>query len=79
MTLLEEKIGKLVSCIQKIQLEKTALESENKELKKNMAALESVILKETKSIEALHEEKEMTKMVVDSLIKSIDSLVGSEK
>lgn len=79
MSLLEEKIEKLVSFIQKIQLEKTALESENKELKKNVAALESVILKESKSVEALNEEKEMTKMVVDNLIKSIDSLVSSEK
>jgi translation elongation factor EF-1alpha len=79
MSLLEEKIEKLVSFIQKIQSEKMVLETENRELKKNITALETIVMQESKSAEALHEEKEMTKLVVDNLIKSIDSLVGSEK
>lgn len=79
MSVLEQKIEQLVLFIQKLQSDNAAISDENKDLKKQIKALENSMLKETKSMEALNEEKEMTKSVVDNLIKSIDSLVSSEK
>ena len=46
-------------------------------LKKQIEMLESSMLDETGRLQKLHEEKELTKTVVDDLIKHIDALVES--
>lgn len=80
--LLEKKIEGLVLLTKKLQEEKDHLALENKELRdlneslrEQMVSLEDSLLK---SSEGLSEEKKLTKMVVDGLIKSIDSLIENE-
>jgi cell division protein FtsB len=75
-----------------LQLKHDSLKSENAELKaendtltENNAQLtfqlntiEKSILKETGHVQELTEERSMTRLVLDDLIKSIDSIVENE-
>lgn len=79
MIVLEEKLQQLVGFISDLKAQNALLKNENSILVEQMKSLEASMLKENKSIEMLQEEKEMTKLVVDSLIKSIDSLVSVQK
>ena len=47
-------------------------------LKHQLMKTESSLVAETKDLEELSQEKMMTKMIVDDLIKSIDSLVDQK-
>ncbi len=90
---LQEKIEFLVDTVKKLKFEKEQLLlekeqilsakelliEENGELKIKLANLENSLLKETKNIDDLSQERAMTKMVVDDLIKSIDLLVEESK
>ena len=75
-----------------LQVDRQNLEEENEELKADNAkfaednaqltaqlkGIEESILKENKQVEALSQERSITKAVVDDLIKSIDILVEHE-
>jgi chromosome segregation ATPase len=76
MKALEEKIASLKVFVDQLVARYKDLESENRALDKQVKMLESSLLKENKSLEDLQKEKEMTRQIVDGLIKSIDSLVG---
>lgn len=83
---LEKKVVVLVGLVQKLKQENAQLredisgfEKEKKELKKQIEMLESSMLKESNRLqEQLQKEKELTKTVVDDLIKNIDAIVESE-
>ena len=75
-----------------LQIDKEKLSAENNELKAENARLaeevgqlsakiaivEGSMVEGTEQVKAMSQEKELTKIVVDDLIKSIDSLVKRE-
>lgn len=83
---LENKVVVLVGLVQKLKQENaqfkediSGFEKEKKELKKQIEMLESSMLKESNRLqEQLQKEKELTKTVVDDLIRNIDAIVEGE-
>jgi predicted nucleic acid-binding Zn-ribbon protein len=83
---LEKKIVSLIELVKtlkhennRLQKDISGLEEDNKKFKKQVEMLESSMLKENNRLhEQLQKEKELTKTVVDDLIKNIDAIVGSE-
>ena len=76
LSLLEKKITDLLDLIKKLKDENKALTEQNYSLLEKIDVLESAILKDK---EELEQEKELTKLVVDGLINSIDSLQSEQK
>lgn len=75
LSLLEKKITDLLNVVKERNSTITELTEENKSLKEKIDLLETAILKDR---DELDQEKELTKLVVDGLIKNIDSIVESE-
>jgi len=75
LSLLEEKVIRLVDMVKQLKLANQHLEEENQMLKHQLMKAESSLVSEAKDLEELSQEKMMTKMILDDLIKSIDSLV----
>lgn len=75
LSILEKKIEDLVSLISLLRGENALLARENGELKKKVDDLEIVTLEKSKQTD---EERELTKKLVDSLIKDIDAVVEQE-
>ena len=73
--LLEEKVISMIEMINSLKSEVAALKAKNKDLEVELKAFESSLVAEKKSLEELSQEKMMTKMVVDNLLLSIDSLI----
>ncbi len=73
--LLEEKVVHMIDMIKSLKSENMTLKDKNKDLQSQVKAFESSLVAETKSLEELSQEKMMTKMVVDNLLHSIDSLI----
>ena len=79
LSLLEEKVVRLVAMVKDLKKKSETLQAENESLKNQLLNLESSLVEETKDLEELSQEKIMTKMVVDDLISSIDSLVDQKE
>lgn len=79
LTLLEEKVVALVTTIKCLKLENADLVERNKSLQDQLKALEGSLVSETKDLEELSQEKIMTKMAVDDLLKSIDELINQKE
>jgi len=89
LSLLEEKVIRLVDMVKHFKQSNQSLQEENKTLreeyqlfqeenqmlKNQLMRAENSLVTEAKDIEELSQEKMMTKMILDDLIKSIDSLV----
>jgi len=73
-----ELLQQLASDDGSVKEEVVTLRKENEDLRKQIEKLEDSLLARHESIEALSQEKELTRMAVDDLIKDIDSIVGSE-
>jgi len=87
--LLEKKIKNLVELLGKLKDENAKLKAENarltdenvqlsqsvESLTKEVKTAEHVAVEHDKNLDELSQEKALTKIVVDDLIKSIDSLV----
>ena len=69
---LEKRVSDLLELIKKLKDENALLSLENKNLNATIESFEVCMLK---SKQELDQEKELTKVAVDGLIKSIDSLV----
>jgi len=92
LSLLEKKIVSLLDLINKLKVENTELKSENdkltkdnikllqsvKDLTEKLEAIEKSVFDSSKDLDELSQEKELTKIVVDDLIKNIDSFVKEE-
>jgi hypothetical protein len=82
MQVLEQKISKLITLIKELKTENSELRSQNVLLdKKNQEmakVIETMELSLLSNKEANREDAEVTKLAVDELIKSIDSLVEPE-
>lgn len=79
LTLLEEKVIRLVDMVKNLKQSNQAFQEENQMLKNQLMKTESSLVAETKDLEELSQEKMMTRMIVDDLIKSIDSLVDQKE
>lgn len=75
LSLLEEKVVRLVDMVKELKAKNESLLQENMSLQEQLEAMEKSFVSDTKDLEELSQEKVMTKMVVDDLIRSIDSLV----
>lgn len=78
LTLLEEKILALVEALRSEKSINAKLLEEKKELVMKIENIEKSLLKGTKNIEDLNQERLLTKMVVDELISSIDKIIEVE-
>lgn len=67
---LERKIVQLIALTNELKSNNARLAEENEQLLHKLTTIQS---------EELNQERLRTKMFVDDLIKSIDSLVGNEK
>lgn len=72
---LEEKVVLLVERVASLKKENESLLQKNEELQAKISALEESLLADTRQLDSLNAEKEVTKMVVDDLIKNIDALI----
>lgn len=79
LTLLEEKVVILVNTVKSLKLENAELKETNMLLQEQLKALEGSLVSETKDLEELSQEKIMTKMAVDDLLKSIDDLIDQKE
>lgn len=75
---LEEKIAMLVERVNTLKAANKTLETENKKLQKKVSSLEEAMLVDGQRITSLDEEKNAAKLVVESLIKNIDSLIEKQ-
>ena len=75
LAILEKKIEDLVSLVSLLRGENASLANENAELKKKVEDLEVLTLEKNKQSD---EERQLTKSLVDSLIKDIDAVVEQE-
>lgn len=76
---LEKKIGLLIDLVKEEKTLNAQLQEEKFALAARLESLENSLLKETKSMEELHQERQLTKMAVDDLISSIDRLVNEQR
>jgi len=75
LKVLEEKVATLISRIKELEAENKILTAENTQLTAKLESMENSMLSDIQRIDALDQEKALTKMVVDDLISSIDSIV----
>lgn len=76
MQVLEQKIALLVAKIKDLQSQIGNLSQENSDLKHKLDALETTLLAGQESLE---EEKAITKIAVEELIKSIESVIPQDQ
>ncbi len=72
---LEKKVALLIEIIKAEKNLNNRLIEENNALSGRLEMMENSLLKETKGLENLNQERILTKMVVDELISCIDQLV----
>lgn len=75
IAILEKKIEGLIELLRTLKEDNVSLRSENKQLKDQVAQLESSLLKENKQFE---QKLTVTEKAVSDLLKSIDELIESE-
>jgi len=92
LSLLEKRIASLLELTKKLQIENNTIKAENSKLVEDnlqlaqqvehltnkMKSIEGAVVENSKDLDELSQEKALTKMVVDDLIKSIDSFVKKE-
>ena len=75
LAILEKKVADLVERLNKLRAENTALKTENAQLVSKVEHLETLSLShDEKSVQ----ERELTKTMVDNLIRDIDAVVECE-
>lgn len=79
LSVLEKKVASLIDIIRQLKAENARLVEENDQLASKLVMMQSAVHEDAKRVEELDQEKALTKMVVDDLIKNIDSLVEGEK
>jgi len=78
LKLLEEKLVCLAELVKELKTENAKLAEENAQLSAELIMLQNSLKDDCKRIDELKQEKELTRLVVDDLIKSIDSLVENQ-
>ncbi len=75
---LEKKVALLIEIIKAEKNLNNRLIEENNSLSGRLEMMENSLLKESKGLENLNQERILTKMVVDELINCIDQLVEEQ-
>lgn len=75
---LEEKLICLAELVRELKTENSKLGEENAQLSAKLIMLQKSLQEDTRRMDELKQEKELTRVVVDDLIKSIDSLVENQ-
>lgn len=75
---LQSKYDLLQSENVQLQAANDKLTEDNAQLTVQLNTIEKSMLKETSHVEELSQERSMTRLVLDDLIKSIDSIVENE-
>ena len=75
---LQSKYDSLKSEHAELKAENDKLTEDNAQLTFQLNVIEKSMLKETGHVQELTEERSMTRLVLDDLIKSIDSIVENE-
>jgi peptidoglycan hydrolase CwlO-like protein len=78
LSTLQDKVEKLIALVKDLKTENAKLEKENKQLAKKIESLSSAAQSTETDIKELSQEKTQTKMVVEDLIKSIDSFISMQ-
>lgn len=78
LKVLEDKLSSLVELVKDLKTENAKLAEENAQLAAKLSMLEASLQDDSHRIDELKQEKELTKIVIDDLIKNIDSLVGNQ-
>ena len=78
LSVLEKKVVSLIDIIRQLKAENARLIEENVQLASKLTLMQGAVHEDAKRVEELDQEKALTKMIVDDLIKNIDSLVESE-
>jgi hypothetical protein len=78
LNVLESRIASLLNLVAELKVENVRLVEESLRYKEHIDLLEHSLLKNHQSLEEIQQEKALTKLVVDDLIKNIDSLVKTE-
>ncbi len=76
---LEKKIGLLIEMVKNEKETNRQLREENLNLVARLESLENSLMSESKTMEELNQERQLTKMAVDELIQSIDRLVEEQQ
>lgn len=77
--LLEKKVALLITIVRDEKAANETLTQENKVLVSRLDSLENSLLKESRTMEDLQQERMLTKKAVDELISSIDKLVEEQQ
>lgn len=75
LPVLEKKIAQLIDIVKAEKALNVQLTEQNAALTAQLRMIENSLLKDARNIEELNQEREMTKLVVDELIGSIDRLM----
>ena len=78
LSVLEKKVVSLIEIIKQLKAENTRLTEENAQLADKITMMQTSAADDAKRAEEFDQEKSLTKMVVDDLIKNIDSLIEGE-
>ncbi len=78
LKVLEEKLFCLAELVKEYKTENAELKNENARLAEEAAQLEAKMVMLQNSLQSDKQEKELTRLVVDDLIKSIDSLIENQ-
>ena len=79
LSILEKKVVSLIDIIRELKAENARLVEENTQLVVKLTMMQGAVQEDAKRVEELDQEKALTRMVVDDLIKNIDALVEGEK
>lgn len=79
LNILEKKVISLIDTIRQLKAENARLVEENAQLMMSLTMTQGIVHSDAKRVEELDQEKALTRLVVDDLIKSIDSLIEGEK
>jgi regulator of replication initiation timing len=78
LKVLEDKLAVLVELVKDLKTENAKLAEENALIAAKLSMLESSLQDDALQLDELKQEKELTLLVIDDLIKNIDSLVGNQ-
>lgn len=78
LNVLEKKIAGLIELIKELKAENAKLAEQNAQLKQQLEVLENSVLSRHQNLEELGQERALTKLMVDDLIKNIDLLIEQE-
>lgn len=78
LKILEEKLATLIELVKELKTENAELAQDNAQLKMKLSMLEKSLQGDEQCLQELKQEKELTKLCVDDLIKSIEALVENQ-